>query len=203
MDRDSHVRALVVTGSWDLGANPFDEIARLRDVQAALRACNVPLVVAISGPVSATGALLALAGDWLLAEDSVRFNALSTALDVGEAMWLPWLLPPAMSDASVEPQRSIPPSLTSRQAAAWGLVNEVTAQGQLRARAVEVAWRLAQGPTLALVAARRLVDAAYARSFAAQYRAELDANRVLRESADGREGVRAFLEKRRARFRGS
>lgn len=93
-------------------------------------------------------------------------------------------------------------SVSAEQALALGLVNACVEEDELLPQARQWAQTLSQGPTQALVMTRQLVDEGANNSFAAQYRRELEVNRELRESADGKEGVQAFLEKRKPRFSG-
>jgi 2-(1,2-epoxy-1,2-dihydrophenyl)acetyl-CoA isomerase len=201
IDRSKQVRALLLTGSGGHFCSGLQgrAVNGLGDAITAIRTSRVPVVAAINGAVAAEGLLLALAGDWLLVDEAVQFTELSQAMSAAESIGLPGFPPPAMRDAIA---KAPPDSLSAKAAVRWGLVNECLAAGQLLSHAGEVAARLAAGPTRALVAARRLVDEGAGNSFTAQFRRELEVNRVLRESADSREGVRAFLEKRPASFRG-
>jgi 2-(1,2-epoxy-1,2-dihydrophenyl)acetyl-CoA isomerase len=200
IESNSQVRILVLTaagsvfcsgrGPEDPSSTTPDGLAKYTEVWgdalASIRASRVPVIVAINGPVEGDGILLALCGDWLLAADSAEFVRLPNAID----------LPPGLNKLrSKEP-------VSAAQALQWGLLNECLEQQQLLPRVRELATQLAQGPTRALVASRRLVDEGASNSFETQCRRELEVNRELRECFDGKEGVQAFLEKRPARFRG-
>jgi 2-(1,2-epoxy-1,2-dihydrophenyl)acetyl-CoA isomerase len=91
--------------------------------------------------------------------------------------------------------------VAAEKALLWGMINECLEDAQLQSRARDWAEILVQGPTRALVMTRQLVDEGTDNSFEDQYRRELETNRELRESRDGKEGVLAFLEKRPAQFR--
>jgi 2-(1,2-epoxy-1,2-dihydrophenyl)acetyl-CoA isomerase len=72
----------------------------------------------------------------------------------------------------------------------------------LRAGAVALAAKLAEGPTRALVATRALLEESGRNDYATQFRRELEVQNVMRDTADAREGRQAFVEKRPARFTG-
>ena len=68
--------------------------------------------------------------------------------------------------------------------------------------ATALARKLANGPTRALVATRRLLEESEHSSYADQFRREIETQADIRKSADALEGRNAFLEKRAARFSG-
>jgi 2-(1,2-epoxy-1,2-dihydrophenyl)acetyl-CoA isomerase len=216
IERSSQVRILVLTGAGSVfcsGRDPEDPsstnsdgvadyIEAWGDALASIRASRVPIIVAINGPAEGDGILLALCGDWLLAADSAEFVRLSSVIEPGPDIGLSLHFPLAVGlPAGLITEISKEP-VSAAQALQWGLVNECVEESQLLARAREVATQLAQGPTQALVLTRQLVDEGIGNSFETQYRRELEVNRELRESFDGKEGVRAFLEKRPPHFRG-
>ena len=200
IEQDHSVRALIVTGAGngfcsgqDSGAGepsiPGTRSAESHPYSRALdslRSSRVPVVMAINGIAAGTGFSLALCGDVLLAANTASF------------------LPSATPDGLAHSSSMITghdPVLT-QQALQQGVINECLRGDELLSRARELANKLAQGPTRALVLTRQLLDEGADSSFEAQYRRELEVNQELRESHDGREGVQAFLEKRPARFRG-
>jgi 2-(1,2-epoxy-1,2-dihydrophenyl)acetyl-CoA isomerase len=89
--------------------------------------------------------------------------------------------------------------LSAEEALAWGLVNEIVADDEVLARARELAQRFAEGPTGAFGAVKRLVDAS---DPGLESQMALEGRTIARQSAsaEGREGVRAFLEKRKPRY---
>jgi 2-(1,2-epoxy-1,2-dihydrophenyl)acetyl-CoA isomerase len=92
--------------------------------------------------------------------------------------------------------------LTASEAFEWGLVTRVVPDDSLLDEAIELARTLANGPTRAFGAAKRLLLDGATHTLEAQM--ELEA-RAIAESAstpDGREGIAAFLEKRSPTFRG-
>jgi 2-(1,2-epoxy-1,2-dihydrophenyl)acetyl-CoA isomerase len=84
----------------------------------------------------------------------------------------------------------------------WGLINRVFDDAELIGKAKEVAGDLANGPTKALSLIRRLYWESLDSSYEEQLNLERQSQRVAGGSNDFREGVRAFLEKRPAKFKG-
>jgi len=90
--------------------------------------------------------------------------------------------------------------LSAREACDWGLVTEVTTADNLSARAEELVKSLANGPTGAFGAAKRLLHGGWNQSLETQMEWESKAIGEAGSSADGKEGIRAFVEKRKAKF---
>jgi 2-(1,2-epoxy-1,2-dihydrophenyl)acetyl-CoA isomerase len=90
--------------------------------------------------------------------------------------------------------------LSATQAKEWGMIWDV-AEDSLAA-ALAMAEKLATMPTKALVATRKLMTGAHTRSLSEQLDQERDAQSALGQSHDYFEGVKAFLEKRPANFKG-
>ena len=82
-------------------------------------------------------------------------------------------------------------------------MTEVVAPDALQARAEAVASELAAGPTHALGQIRRLLRLSSTQTLGEQLAAEADASRACGATAEAREGIAAFAERRAPRFRGS
>ena len=93
--------------------------------------------------------------------------------------------------------------LSAREACEWGIVTEVAPLERLAARAPEeLARSLAQGPTGAFGSAKRLLHSGWNQSLETQMELESRAIAETGGSADGKEGIAAFVEKRKAKFDG-
>ena len=92
--------------------------------------------------------------------------------------------------------------LPAASALEWGLINRVVDGDGLMSEAMTVARRLAEGPrSLALI--RRLYWESSSNSYAEQFQLEVNMQQQAQQSNDSREGVLAFLEKRKAKFTGT
>jgi 2-(1,2-epoxy-1,2-dihydrophenyl)acetyl-CoA isomerase len=92
--------------------------------------------------------------------------------------------------------------LSAEQAAAWGLVQQVFPDADFAAQTVALASLLAAGPTLAYARAKELYNRALSQPLETQLEEERQCIARSATTHDFREGVRAFLEKRPARFEG-
>lgn len=166
----------------------------------AIRACERPVVAAVEGAAAGAGFSLALACDMIVAAEDAKFAMayvkVGLSPDGGATHFLGSRLPYPLAyelAATGEP-------VGAQRLHALGVVNSVVARGQAQAAAIELARRLATGPRFALGRIKRLVDAAGSRSLARHLEDERDAFVESLFHADAGEGIRAFLEKRAARF---
>jgi 2-(1,2-epoxy-1,2-dihydrophenyl)acetyl-CoA isomerase len=93
-------------------------------------------------------------------------------------------------------------TLSAEEAVDWGLANRVVPASRLKKEVAELTARLAQGPTLAYGGVKRLLQMAPNDSLESQMEREARMIVDMATSIDGREGVRAFVEKRKPTFRG-
>ncbi|AVV42071.1 enoyl-CoA hydratase-related protein [Streptomyces sp. ID05-04B] len=217
---DPEVRAVVLTGTGrgfcagaDLrggsaaGERIAGDVARTIRVGAqrliaAVLDCEKPVVAAVNGTAAGLGAHLAFACDLVLAAESARFIEVfvrrGLVPDGGGAYLLPRL---------VGPQRAkelmfFGDALGAADAERLGLVNRVVPDGDLDKTAREWAARLAAGPTRALALTKQLVNASLDADRTTAFAAEAAAQEINMTTADAREGVRSFTERRAADFGG-
>jgi 2-(1,2-epoxy-1,2-dihydrophenyl)acetyl-CoA isomerase len=211
-------RALILTGAGrgfcsganlgglDISAPDYDAGAVLKThyspLMLQLRALPIPLITAVNGAAAGLGCALALAGDLVVAAESSyflqAFRRVGLVPDGGSA----FLLTRAAGRARAMEMMLLGEKIPATQALDWGLVNRVVSSKALEDTALSLADELAAGPTKALSAIRKMCWDALETGFGPQ----LDSERVLQRdagrTADHREGVTAFLEKRPARFTG-
>jgi len=215
--QDAEVRAVVVTGAGrgfcvgqdltEFREAPGDIGDRLRSgyhrTILAIRSLEKPVVVAVNGAAAGAGVSLALACDIRVAADSASFVPafvnIGLVPDSGGTFLVRRLLGYGRAFEWLATGRR----LTAAEAHAWGLVSEVVEGDALAARAAEVAGELAALPTRAIGWTKRLLDSAETSTLEEQLELEAQLQTVATQTADFREGVAAFLEKRPPRFTGS
>ena len=171
-------------------------------VVLGLRRLEKPVVAAINGMAAGAGFSLTLGCDLRLAASSARFlmayaNIGATA-DGGSTYLLPRLVGSGRAMGIYLASQPI----SASAALEMGLVNQVVDDDKLHRHAMETTVRLAQGPTVAYGRVKALFDQSWDTEIAAQLDAETTAIADSGLTADFQEGIKAFAERRQARFQG-
>jgi enoyl-CoA hydratase/carnithine racemase len=171
-------------------------------VTNALAAFPQPVVAALHGHALGGGAEIALACDLRVAAEGTRIGFPEATLGIipgaGGTQRLPRLVGPAVAKALIFTGRR----LEADEALRVGLVSEVVPHGQAGEAARALARRIAASAPLAVAAAKQAIDHGLDSSLAAGLALEYRSQTALYASADWREGLAAFAEKRPAQFRG-
>lgn len=173
---------------------------RFNPLIRALRASPLPIVCAVHGVAAGAGANLALACDVVLAARSARFIQSFVRIGLVPDAGGTHVLPRLAGDARARGMALLGEPASGAQAEAWGLVWRVVPDDDLLAEAERVAAQLAAQPAQAVALIKRALNASGANTLDQQLDLERDLQRACGASADFREGVQAFLEKRPARF---
>jgi 2-(1,2-epoxy-1,2-dihydrophenyl)acetyl-CoA isomerase len=210
------VRCVVMTGAgrgFCAGANLQRGPAGSRDAGQALetqyhpflrrlRELPMPFLTAVNGAAAGVGMSFALMGDLVLCARSAYFLQAFRRIGLVPDGGSTWLLPRLVGRARAMELSLLGGKLPAEQALEWGIVNRVFEDGELMERTLELARDLASGPTVALGLTRRLYWESADNSYEQQLNLERQAQRRAGNSNDFAEGVRAFLEKRPAKFTG-
>jgi 2-(1,2-epoxy-1,2-dihydrophenyl)acetyl-CoA isomerase len=210
---DDAARVVVVTGEgrgFCAGADVREfgdregDVAQIRAdyefLLGRLRAMPKPTIAAMNGVAAGIGASLALVCDLRIAVPQASiieaFVRIGLTVDGGAT----WLLPRLVGTARALELFYTGDPLGAADALALGVVNRVVEPEELEPAVRELAGRLAAGPAGALAAIKRSVNHSLGATFeeAMDFEFQLQAERM--GSADFREGVSAFLEKRPPRF---
>jgi len=216
VESDPAIRALVITGAgrgFCSGADLSDRLERQGGTNDALdrhyhprlhrlRSLKKPVIAAVNGPAAGAGMSLALACDIVIAAQSATFLQAFTRIglipDAGSTFFLPRLI----GTARAKGLTLLAEPLGAAQAEAWGLIWKAVPDDRLMAEATTLARKLAAGPTFALGLTKTAIDASLESDLDTQLALERDFQQAAARSADFREGVTAFMEKRPARFAG-
>jgi 2-(1,2-epoxy-1,2-dihydrophenyl)acetyl-CoA isomerase len=215
--RDPQVRAVVVTGAGrgfcvgqdlnEFGEAARDIAGRLRrhyhPTVLAVRELEKPVLAAVNGPAAGAGLSFACACDLRIAAEGATFVPafinIGLVPDMGGTFFVRRLLGTARAFEWMTSGRR----LSAADALEWGLVSEVVPDVRLAERAAERAAELAAMPTRGIGLSKRLFDHAEHATLEQQLEREAQLQAAATQTADFREGVNAFLEKREPRFGGS
>lgn len=214
---ESEARVLVLTGAGrgfcagqDLGdaskvAN-IDLEGTLRDeyepMLHAIFDCRIPTIAAVNGTAAGAGANLALAADVVIAAESATFlqafSRIGLIPDAGGTYWLPRQIGMARAMGAAlfaEP-------VSASKAAEWGMIWEAVPDASFKAVVQTRARHLAEGPTEAYRLIKKAMRASVDHTLAEQLETEAQLQGKAGRTSDFKEGVMAFLEKRKAQFEG-
>ncbi|MDB4906834.1 MAG: phenylacetate degradation, enoyl-CoA hydratase paaB [Gemmatimonadetes bacterium] len=218
--RSDDVRAVLLTGAGrafcagqDLGSVPlppagqsidFIQIVRTtwNPIVTAIRTLEKPVVGAVNGVAAGAGANLAFACDILIAAEEATFIQsfirIGLIPDTGGTFFLPRLV--GMQRAAA--LSMLGDKLTSAQALQWGLVWQVVPSSVLQDTAHSLAAQLARMPTRGIGIIKRTLNASFENDLATQLDLEAVLQQEAGETSDHREGLSAFLQKRKPAFTG-
>lgn len=213
---DPETRAIVITGAGgtfsaggDLSTmqdmSAFEGRERIRAGRAMVEAMwsgEKPIVAAVDGFAFGAGLSLALLADWIVAGEDAKFCASFGKVGLMGDMALFWTLPQRVKAGKARRMLMLADVVDAEEALDFGLVEEVAPKGQ----ALEAAMRKAKAMAEAAPLPNRLT-----REALGQFPATLDdmlayeshGQGLLFTSADTKEGLSAFFEKRRPVFRGA
>ena len=183
----------------DLERTLRDEYTPMLD---AIVACPVPTIAAVNGAAAGAGANLALACDVVIATESAYFLQAFSRIGLIPDAGGTYVMPRTMGMAKAMGAALFAEKISARQADAWGLIWEAVDDADFAAHWQGRAAHLAAGPTMAYGAAKRVIRGSWANDLEAQMAAEASEQGECGQSRDFREGVLAFVEKRKPSFEG-
>lgn len=218
-DEDSDVRAVVLTGNGKMfcvggdmkafaaqGERVSIYIKELTQIlHAAISRLNwmdAPVVGAINGTAAGGGFSLALTTDIAIAAESAKFTMAYTKAGLTPDASSSYFLARMVGLRRAKEMALLNPVLSARQALEWGLINRVVPDDQLLLAALEIARQWAKGPTRSLGETKRLILSGATESLESQMERESRTIAAMSGSADGREGIAAFVAKRPPKFQG-
>ncbi|HVG78031.1 MAG TPA: enoyl-CoA hydratase [Patescibacteria group bacterium] len=219
LDDDPDVRCVVITGAgraFCAGGDVKDFVDNLGRIGshikelttylhgAVSRFCrsDKPVIMAINGIAAGGGFSFALSGDLVVAAESAKFtmaySKIAATPDGSSSYFLPRLIGLRRAMELYFTNRV----LTAREALEWGLVTRVVPDAELKSTVTALAAELAQGPTKAFGAAKRLLHQSTWESLETQMELEAQAIAASGRTEDFRAGVTAFAQKATPTFQG-
>jgi 2-(1,2-epoxy-1,2-dihydrophenyl)acetyl-CoA isomerase len=167
-----------------------------------LTSIDAPVVAAVRGGAGGGGLGLLYAADIAVAADDARFSvgygALGLTADGGNT----WFLPRMVGMRRAQELFLLNRRLTAQEALAFGMVSRLVPSDAVETEAATLAATLAAGPTRAYGAVRRMLRQSFETGLSDQLEAEKQSLVAASRTEDAREGIAAFVAKRRPQFRG-
>jgi 2-(1,2-epoxy-1,2-dihydrophenyl)acetyl-CoA isomerase len=219
-EADAAIRAVLVTGAGrgfcagqDLSDRNLGDDAPMPDLGDALgrnynplikrlHALPKPVVCAVNGVAAGAGANFAFACDIVLAARSASFIQAFCKIGLVPDAGGTYALPRLVGQARAAGLAMLGDKLSAEQAAEWGLIWRVIDDAELMPEAQKLCAHLATQPTRGLALMKQALNASLGNTLDAQLELERSLQRVAGATEDFREGVKAFLEKRPAKFKG-
>jgi len=167
-----------------------------------MRELPKPIVCAVNGVAAGAGANIALACDLVLAARSASFLQAFSRIGLLPDSGGTWFLPRLAGSARAMGLALLADKLPAEDAERWGLIWKVVDDAQLMKESLSVAKMLSEGPTKAYGLIKKALNASAGNTLDAQLDLERDLQREAGLSEDYREGVAAFMQKRKPVFKG-
>lgn len=215
---DDEARVLVLTGAGDkafVSGADINELAILNPLQAKqfssighealfkLQKLSIPVIAAVNGFALGGGCEAALACDFIYASQNAKFGLPEITLGIipgfGGTQRLPRLIGKNLAKELIFTGRMIP----AEEAGQMGIVNKVCPPESLMDEVMKTATLIASRGRVSLLAAKQTINRGLDVDLVSGCEIEADAFSQCMASVDSKEGTRAFLEKRKAVFKGS
>jgi len=219
MADDSSVQVVVLTGAgkgFCSGGSVHGIIAKLLDMTAEdqlkfttltcavvknMRGLKKPIIAAVNGIAAGAGTILALASDIRLLSERAKFAFLFTKVGLsGADMGACYLLPRIVGHGQATELLFTGDTIDAQECLRIGLANRVIAHDKLMDEAYGLARRLKDGPLNAIGVTKELLDREADMDLAQALDLEAREQARLMQASDFKEGYRAFIEKRPAKF---
>jgi enoyl-CoA hydratase len=213
-DRDDNVGAMVITGNEKAFAAGADikemadkSIQQMTDadhvaVFGRMRTIQKPIIAAVSGYALGGGCEIALSCDMIVASESARFGQPEINIGVIPGAGGTQRLTRAVGKVVAMEMILNDRKLTAQEALQYGLVNRVVPVSDYLSEALKFAEEVASRAPLAVRAAKRLINQAYERFLADGLAEEKQIFYNLFGTEDQKEGMKAFIEKRKPEWKG-
>jgi len=215
--KDTGIRALIVTGAGRGFCSGFDvgDMAQApapietrnwiqmgHKATLALTDLEKPVIAKVNGTAVGFGCSLAMSADITIASESAKFSLIFSRIglipDGGALFHLPRLVGPAKAKELIFTAKMI----DAKEAEKIGLINKTVPADQLDNEVNMLAKQLAEGPTVAFGIAKKIINKGLSMDLSSVLECEAFGQTVVGTTQNAQEGVMAFLEKRKAEFKG-
>jgi len=180
----------------------LEGINHMHPIIFGLRRMAKPVIASVQGYAAGFGVSLAVAADLTIAAADAKFTLAYVRIGTSPDGAATYFLPRMIGLKRALEVGMLGDDIDAETASRYGMVNFVVPTEQLEAETAKLARRLAQGPTLALGNLKGLMNASIDNQFEHQLQLEAEAFARNAVSEDFREGVSAFVEKRKPAFKG-
>ncbi len=217
---DDHTRAVIVTGegrAFSAGGD-IQHLKHLRDnndesgfrsilangqkITRAMRSLGKPVIAAVNGPCAGAGLSFSLGCDIRIASDKATFGPSFALIGLHPDWGGSWFLPKLVGTAKACELVFTGTMISAEEAEKIGLVNFVVQHDQLLPAVGEMAEKIAKNPPGVLRLAKESIYRNVTSDLESAFARETEAQLKCFYSEDFLEGITAFLEKRRPRFKG-
>ena len=164
--------------------------------------CPIPIIAAVNGAAYAGGMELALASDFVYAAQSARFALTEVTLGILPGARGTQNLPRAVGVRRAKELILTGTPFDAQQAYEWGMVNKVCADDQLMSEAMATARRIADNAPISVRQAKKAIDKSTDLDRNTGYAFEIEAYNRTVGTEDRQEGINAFNEKRKPKYKG-
>lgn len=213
---DKNVRAIVITADGkafcagqdlaeaNTGNLTIEKIVNehYNPIIKKIRSIEKPIICAVNGVAAGAGANIALACDIVIAGTSVSFiqafSKIGLIPDSGGTFFLPRLIGFAKASALM----MLGDKIMAEEAERIGMIYKVVDDANLQSTAMQIAQTLGNMPTIGLGLTKRLLNESLHNNLNQQLESEMHVQAIAAKTSDHKEGIKAFLEKRKPEFKG-
>jgi len=177
-------------------------LGELHQLILLIRETPIPFIAAVNGICAGAGTNVALACDIVVAAENASFNEAFVKIGLSPDAGGTFFLPRAIGEKLAAELFMTGESVSAERAAQFGMINRVVSSDGLMTEALFLAKKLAAGPTGSIGRIKRMMNASSSNDLNQQLALEHDCQIESGKSADFKEGVSAFFEKRPPTFTG-